>query len=276
LIFDSHTIELNPILPQPKLLRILHDLADPTTNSITSTAVSFDVASTLVSLTGNPTAVTNAVQKYVSLLTESSDNNVKLIVLGKLMEVRKYHSEVVQNFLMDAFRGISAPSHDVRKKVMDLCLPLVNSKNAKEIVLLLKKELVKTALSDDQKNKTAISGTSNRSSQTSANESSGSALAKPAWMANLGSKVQDQQLMQYRQMLIKALQVTTVHSVKDAETIIFLLIEFLTETEFHPTVTDVIMFVRQLVCHHPSLRVQLLLRLGNSLGDIHHSRVIRG
>lgn len=78
-----------------------------------------------MSLTGNAQAVTTAVQNYVNLLTEQSDNNVKLVVLGKLKEVRKFHGEVVQNFIMDAFRGLSSPSLDVRKKVMDLCLPLV-------------------------------------------------------------------------------------------------------------------------------------------------------
>ena len=95
---------------KPKLLRILYNLADPAQTSLSSTAVGYDVASSLVSLTGNAQAVTTAVSNYVSLLTEQSDNNVKLIVLTKLKEVRKYHLEVVQNFVMDIFRGLSSPS----------------------------------------------------------------------------------------------------------------------------------------------------------------------
>ena len=88
----------------------------------------------MVSLTGNAQAVTTAVQNYVALLTEQSDNNVKLIVLGKLKEVRKYHADVMQNFVMDVFRGLASPSLDVRKKVMELSLPLVSQRNVKEVV----------------------------------------------------------------------------------------------------------------------------------------------
>ena len=96
--------------------------------------MAYDVASSLVSLTGNAQAVTTAVQNYVALLTEQSDNNVKLIVLGKLKEVRKYHADVMQNFVMDVFRGLASPSLDVRKKVMELSLPLVSQRNVKEVV----------------------------------------------------------------------------------------------------------------------------------------------
>ena len=58
--------------------------------------------------------------------------------------------EVVQNFVMDGFRGLSSPSMDVRTKVMELCLPLVSSKNSKEVVALLKKELIKTCDKSDK------------------------------------------------------------------------------------------------------------------------------
>ena len=76
-------------------MRILYNLADPTiSSSLSSTAVAYDVASTLVSLTGNPQAVTTAVEKYVQLLTGQADNNVKLIVLGKLKEVLIFYIRI--------------------------------------------------------------------------------------------------------------------------------------------------------------------------------------
>merc|ERR1712080_388464 len=62
-----------------RLLRILYNLADPTLNSLNSTAVGYDLASTIVSLSGNAQALQIAVGSYVSLLREQSDNNVKLI-----------------------------------------------------------------------------------------------------------------------------------------------------------------------------------------------------
>jgi len=223
-----------------KLLRILFNMADPTF-SPSNTAVAYDIASSLVSLTANPQAVTTAVQHYVSLLTEQSDNNVKMIVLGRLKEVRKHHGEVVQNFLMDAFRGLSSPSLDVRKKVMELCLPLVSPKNVKEVLALFKKELVKTCGSD--------SGT-------------------------LGSK---DQKSEYRRMLIRALHVCTTHSHEDAESLVILLIDFLTEVEYNATANDTIMYLREIVAHYSgTLRKSIIQRLGTALSDMQHSRVLRG
>lgn len=192
-----------------------------------------------MSLTGNAQAVTTAVQKYVSLLTDQSDNNVKLIVLGKLKEVRKYHGDVMQNFVMDVFRGLNSPSLDVRKKVMELSLPLVNSKNVKEVVALLKKELIKTS-----------------SPELSASDK--------------GYK------QEYRKMLITALHVCTSQSTEEAQTIMYLLIDFLTESDFAASAPDVILYIRELISNFQTLRAPILSRLAGSLGEMQHSRVLRG
>ncbi|CAD7972060.1 unnamed protein product [Amoebophrya sp. A120] len=221
-----------------KLLRILYNLADPAlSSSLSSTAVAYDVASSLVSLTGNAQAVTTAVQNYVNLLTEQSDNNVKLVVLGKLKEVRKFHGEVVQNFVMDTFRALSSPSLDVRKKVMDLCLPLVSSKNVKEVVALFKKELIKTC-GTDQSDK--------------------------------------EYRHEYRKMLLKALHVCTMHSAEEAQTLVYLLIDFLSEADYNATANETIMYLRELVATFPEIRSSILARLYQTLPDMQHSRVLRG
>merc|ERR1719461_1361796 len=51
----------------------------------------------------------------------------------------------METMVMDIFRALSCPSLDVRKKVMDICLgSLVSQRNIKDVVGLLKKEVIKT------------------------------------------------------------------------------------------------------------------------------------
>ena len=45
---------------------------------------------------------------------------------------------------MDILRILAAPDLEVRKKTLNLALDLVSSRNIEEMVLVLKKEIVKT------------------------------------------------------------------------------------------------------------------------------------
>ncbi|CAE8738521.1 unnamed protein product [Polarella glacialis] len=94
-----------------RFLRIVFNLA-----SSSSTAVAYECASSLVALSSSPVAIHQAASAFVTLLTEQSDNNVKLIVLDRLREVQKHHKQVMEGMVMDIFRALSCPSLDVRKK----------------------------------------------------------------------------------------------------------------------------------------------------------------
>lgn len=61
-----------------------------------STAVVYECASTLTALSGAPTAVRAAANCYCQLLVSQSDNNVKLIVLDRLQELKDKHRDVMQ------------------------------------------------------------------------------------------------------------------------------------------------------------------------------------
>lgn len=54
----------------------------------------YECAVTLVSLSSAPTAVRAAANCYCQLLVSQSDNNVKLIVLDRLVELKTKHREV--------------------------------------------------------------------------------------------------------------------------------------------------------------------------------------
>jgi len=110
-----------------------------------SPAVVYEAAWTLVSLTGAVAAVRAAATSYTQLLTSSvSDNNIKLIVLDRLGQLRSRHMKVLQELTMDVLRGLSSPNADIRAKVLQIAMTLLAPKNVEEVVLVLKKELNKT------------------------------------------------------------------------------------------------------------------------------------
>jgi coatomer subunit beta len=215
-----------------RLVRVVFSLA-----ASTSTAVSFDCAATLVTLSSSPVAIHQATSIFVTLLTEQSDNNVKLIVLDKLQEVQRKHRQVMEGLVMDIFRALSCPSLDVRKKVMEICLgSLVSPQNIKDVVGLLKKEVIKTM------------GYEAQSTQGNA---------------------------EYRCLLIKALHACTAQYPDQAQSVMMTLMDFLTEPD-QSTALEVVMYIRELVAQYSDLRAPILQRLADNLGEMHQSRVLRG
>lgn len=109
-----------------------------------STAVVYECATTLVSLSSAPSAIRAAATCFCNLLITQSDNNVKLIVLDRLAELKERHRDVMTELLMDILRALAAPNLDVRKKVLDVALDLVSPRAVDEVIGVLKKEAVKT------------------------------------------------------------------------------------------------------------------------------------
>lgn len=114
----------------------------------TSPKVSYEAAWTLVSLSNAPTAVRAAASTYAALLNSQNDNNVRMIVLERLEDLKKKHPKIVQEVLMDVLRALSSPNPDVCKKVLDITMDIVSSRNVADVVVTLKREIVKE---DEQK-----------------------------------------------------------------------------------------------------------------------------
>ncbi|XP_010483206.1 PREDICTED: coatomer subunit beta-1 [Camelina sativa] len=117
-----------------------------------SSAVTYECAGTLVSLSSAPTAIRAAANTYCQLLLSQSDNNVKLIVLDRLNELKASHREIMVEMIMDVLRALSSPSLDIRKKTLDIVLELITYRNVNEVVQTLKKEVVKTQSGELEKN----------------------------------------------------------------------------------------------------------------------------
>ncbi|XP_047968803.1 coatomer subunit beta-1-like [Salvia hispanica] len=117
-----------------------------------SAAVVYECAGTLVSLSSAPTAIKAAANTYCQLLLSQSDNNVKLILLDRLNELKSSHHELMVDLIMDVLRALSSPNLDIRRKTLDIVLELITPRNVTEVVLTLKKEVMKTQSGELEKN----------------------------------------------------------------------------------------------------------------------------
>ena len=121
--------------------------------SSSSPAVSYEAAWTLVSLSSAPTAVRAAAMTYVNLLNGQNDNNVKLIVLMRLESLKEKHTKILQELLMDILRALSSPNPDICKKVLEVILDVISTRNVQDVVNVLKREVQKTISDDVQQEK---------------------------------------------------------------------------------------------------------------------------
>lgn len=115
-----------------------------------ASAVKYEAASALVSLSSNPAAVKAAASCYISLAARESDNNIKTIVLERLDQLRRRHEGILDDLVMDILRLLSAPDVGVRGKVLGVVMKLTSRRNVGDVVEMLKKELFRTVSSDDK------------------------------------------------------------------------------------------------------------------------------
>lgn len=209
----------------------------------------YEAASSLTSLTNNPVAVKAAAAKFIELSIKEADNNVKLIVLDRVDQLRKRNEGVLDDLTMEILRVLSSPDIDVRRKALDLALEMVSSKNVEEVVMLLKKELSKTL--DEQYEKVETT----------------SDLIEGRLIGNQNNE--------YRQLLIHSIHQCAIKFSEVAASVVDLLMDFI--ADFNATsAVDVISFVKEVVEKFPKLRRSIVERLVSTLSEVRAGKVYRG
>jgi coatomer subunit beta len=200
-----------------------------------SPAVRYEAAGTLVTLSSAPTAVKAAASCYIELIVKESDNNVKLIVLDRLIALRDVpaHEKVLQELVMDILRVLTAPDLEVRKKTLSFALDLVSSRNIEEMVLVLKKEIVKT-----------------------------------------NNAMEHEDTGKYRQLLVRTLHQCSVKFPDVAATVIPVLIEFLSDQN-ELAAADVLIFVREAIQRFDHLRPVIITKLLDTFSTIKAVKIHR-
>ncbi|KAG1677518.1 Coatomer subunit beta [Nymphon striatum] len=200
-----------------------------------SAAARYEAAGTLVTLSNAPTAIKAAASCYIELIIKESDNNVKLIVLDRLIALKEHpsHERVMQELVMDILRVLSSPDLEVRRKTLNLALELVSSRNVEEMVLVLKKEVSKTH-------------------NTIEHEDNG----------------------KYRQLLVRTLHTCCVKFPDVSPTVIPLLMEFLSDTN-ELAAADVLVFIREAVQRFENLRSIIINKLLEVFSSIKSPKIYR-
>lgn len=222
-----------------KFIRAIYNLL----STSTSASVRYEAAATLITLSQAPTALKAAANCFIDICVKESDNNVKLIVLDRLISLKDSASgaeRVLQESLMDILRILNvATDLEVKQKVLNLSLDLINSRNVEELVQLLKKEIFKTQ-----------------------NESHGT--------ADENSK--------YCQMLVR-----TIHSVcmkypevVSSTNILTTLFELLVNKNDETTAILVIVFCRQFISTNVQSKTWLINKLLEIFPSIRNVKVHRG
>jgi len=214
-----------------RFIRCIYNLLDSE-----SSAVRYDAAGTLVTLSSVPAAIKAAASAYIDLIMKESDNNVKLIVLDRLTDIKQTpaYEKILQNMVMDILQVIAAPDLEVKKKTLELSLGLVSSRNIHEVVMFLKKEVAKTE-----------------------------------------SNTEFEQSSEYRQLLIRTLHTCGVRFPEQAIQIVPQLMDFLSDSANDASAVDVILFVREAFERLPDMRDQMLEKLFDNFELIKAPQVLR-
>lgn len=171
---------------------------------------------------------------------KESDNNVKLIVLDRVDALRARHDRgVLDELAMDLLRVLSSPDLEVKRKALSIALELVSSRNVEDVVLYLKKELVKTL------------------------EAGASAADKNT---------------ELRTLLIQSIHSCAIKFSEVASNVVHVLLDFLGEsgTGSNAAAVDVISFVREVVEKFPKIRKAIVDKLRETFGEIKSGKVFRG
>uniref|UniRef100_A0A8D2L6K7 Coatomer subunit beta n=1 Tax=Varanus komodoensis TaxID=61221 RepID=A0A8D2L6K7_VARKO len=230
LIHADQVCHANPS-ERARFIRCIYNLLQSS-----SPAVKYEAAGTLVTLSSAPTAIKAAAQCYIDLIIKESDNNVKLIVLDRLIELKDHpsHERVLQDLVMDILRVLSTPDLEVRKKTLQLALDLVSSRNVEELVIVLKKEVIKT-----------------------------------------NNVTEHEDTDKYRQLLVRTLHSCSVRFPDMAANVIPVLMEFLSDYN-EAAAADVLEFVREAIQRFDNLRLLIVEKMLEVFHAIKSVKIYRG
>ncbi len=89
------------------------------------------------------------------MLTDSNDNNVKVIVLDNLLDLRNRYSKVLEDYMIDILSVMRDEiSYEISQKVLELTTSLVSPRNIKEVIIFLEKEISRAYKMEDSSNST--------------------------------------------------------------------------------------------------------------------------
>ncbi|KAG5502686.1 hypothetical protein JIQ42_05755 [Leishmania sp. Namibia] len=201
-----------------------------------SAAVRYQCATTLLNLSSSPTAIRQATLTYVDIIKVHSDNNVRLIVVEQLNQMRGSYLEVLQDSLLDILSVLQDGSMTIRERVIELAVELVTRRNAETFMQAMKKELLRANRMDLDV------------------EDANAAMA-------------------YRLLIIKAINTALLRHPPSAPSMMPVLLDYLCDTT--STSKEVVTLIKEVLHSQPELRCDTMKKLSDIFPMMMSSPVMR-
>ncbi len=125
LVENLRNISLNFPNLKGRILKLFYDLANHKSHSVL-----FEVANSLITLSSNPNIIKVAVGIFCNLLVEQKDNNILIIILKKLMNIKNRYMDILEeNILSFAIILNTTSNSEIRKLLFDLIIELLRESN---------------------------------------------------------------------------------------------------------------------------------------------------
>ncbi len=103
-----------------------------------SHSVSFEIANSLIQLSGHPNIIKTAINLFTNLLVEQSENNIRVIILKKLMELKHKYKEILEEQVLYYTRIInSSCTNELRKLIFEMIGELITESNINSVIEIL-------------------------------------------------------------------------------------------------------------------------------------------
>ncbi|KAL3310812.1 Coatomer subunit beta, partial [Cichlidogyrus casuarinus] len=215
-----------------------------------SPSVRYEAAGTLVTLSNAPTAVKAVASCYIDLILKESDNNVKLIVMDRLIALRSNNERIIQDMVMDVIQILSSSDMELRTKTLDFVLDLVTNRTVEELTNLLIKELLRACA-------TSAAASTQQASKESSDNTSDDA--------------------RYRFALVHIIYEIAMRFPTILQTVIPAVCEVITYEEIDDTNTcaEVSRFLRESIKRHPTSKSLILEHLTQVFANITGKETLR-
>ena len=125
LVENLRNLSLNFPNLKGRILKLFYDLANHKSHSVL-----FEVANSLITLSSNPNIIKVAVGIFCNLLVEQKDNNILIIILKKLVNIKNRYMDILEeNILSFAIILNSTSNTEIRKLLFNLIIELLRESN---------------------------------------------------------------------------------------------------------------------------------------------------
>eukprot|EP01053_Blabericola_migrator_P000721 Blabericola_migrator_1__720@NODE_1179_length_5202_cov_117_032717_g802_i0_p1_GENE_NODE_1179_length_5202_cov_117_032717_g802_i0NODE_1179_length_5202_cov_117_032717_g802_i0_p1_ORF_typecomplete_len1083_score176_40Adaptin_N/PF01602_20/2_4e64Coatomer_b_Cpla/PF14806_6/3_7e41Coatamer_beta_C/PF07718_12/2_9e31HEAT_2/PF13646_6/0_02HEAT_2/PF13646_6/0_25HEAT_2/PF13646_6/1e02DUF5578/PF17741_1/30DUF5578/PF17741_1/0_24DUF5578/PF17741_1/0_055VATPase_H_N/PF03224_14/0_066VATPase_H_N/PF03224_14/4_6e02VATPase_H_N/PF len=200
-----------------------------------SNAVVYEAAGVLLWISEfNPTSCKQACAALVKVLLNEWDINIRLCVMDRLLLVTRKCAGVFESFVVDVLRALSSPSAELRQKVLSCALAAVTPRTVHDAVAAIKGEIIKRM-------------------DTVAGQSKGD---------------------DGQSQLIRAMRILCTKFPEVSESVIDLLLDFLSEKELNVSI-EVAHLVRELAISNRDIRPRIITKLIDTIPEISKPKPIR-